>query len=461
MENDGRGWTEMKSLGYSALFISDTISLSVVASDFPGCRPNCMYYTETDLRASCSSYFVVYNMETGSLTPVYTADDARLAEIETQPPIWIAPSFKLNSEVGTESFTPYYATNDLRLAEIARRPPIWIVPSFKPKLGRAPQEPVASILQRLVSVSDYFRFGAVCRAWHSAIMEDIDYLLPPPFPMLFVPSHAKNVWNLYSITDHKLLPLQFLVPCTARFVGFSSRLLLTVDDHLTVQLLNPLYLFLGEQIRRNPNACITLPPLDTAVFIWDGVRSDNHHIHKVVVSPNKYMVIAIIVDCMQSVVCSKVNDNEPRALFRLGQNVIAVTPSRKHLIESTDGELLMVDRRGKGHGKGPGHQCRIEFKVWRMKYYGWKWMEMQSLGDCALFISDAISFSVVASDFPGCRPNCIYYIDADLRRSCSSHFVVYDMETRSLTPEYKADDARLGELETQPPIWIVPSFKLK
>ncbi|KAK8555016.1 hypothetical protein V6N13_103747 [Hibiscus sabdariffa] len=405
MENDGRGWTEMKSLGYSALFISDTISLSVVASDFPGCRPNCMYYTETDLRASCSSYFVVYNMETGSLTPVYTADDARL--------------------------------------------------------GRAPQEPVASILQRLVSVSDYFRFGAVCRAWHSAIMEDIDYLLPPPFPMLFVPSHAKNVWNLYSITDHKLLPLQFLVPCTARFVGFSSRLLLTVDDHLTVQLLNPLYLFLGEQIRRNPNACITLPPLDTAVFIWDGVRSDNHHIHKVVVSPNKYMVIAIIVDCMQSVVCSKVNDNEPRALFRLGQNVIAVTPSRKHLIESTDGELLMVDRRGKGHGKGPGHQCRIEFKVWRMKYYGWKWMEMQSLGDCALFISDAISFSVVASDFPGCRPNCIYYIDADLRRSCSSHFVVYDMETRSLTPEYKADDARLGELETQPPIWIVPSFKLK
>ncbi|KAK8510153.1 hypothetical protein V6N13_103749 [Hibiscus sabdariffa] len=96
-----------------------------------------------------------------------------------------------------------------------------------------------------------------------------------------------------------------------------------------------------------------------------------------------------------------------------------------------------------------------------MKYYGWKWKEVQSLGGCALFTSDTISFSVVVSNFPRCRSNCIYYTDADLRRSCSSHFVVYDMETRSLTPVYKANDALLGELETQPPIWFVPSFKLK
>ncbi|KAK8510145.1 hypothetical protein V6N13_103743 [Hibiscus sabdariffa] len=75
-----------------------------------------------------------------------------------------------------------------------------------------PRNLVASILQRSVSVSDYLRFGVVCRAWHSITMEDMDYLLPPPSPMLLVPSRGKQAWNLYSITDHKLLPLQFSMP---------------------------------------------------------------------------------------------------------------------------------------------------------------------------------------------------------------------------------------------------------
>ncbi|KAK8510148.1 hypothetical protein V6N13_103746 [Hibiscus sabdariffa] len=178
------------------------------------------------------------------------------------------------------------------------------------------------------------------------------------------------------------------MPCTIRFIGSSSGWLVTVDDVSAIRLLNPLYLFLGEQICRNPNACITLPPLEAAVFFWDGVQMDNnHHIHKAVLSanpaskPDEYMVIAIVgdrdvelafnrpsrgnewttfyrhycsfedviyfrdciyaVDRIGSVVYSKVIDNEPRAEYKFLHNSGEPILSKKHLLESTAGELLL------------------------------------------------------------------------------------------------------------------------
>ncbi|KAK8609592.1 hypothetical protein V6N13_062037 [Hibiscus sabdariffa] len=368
-----------------------------------------------------------------------------------------------------------------------------------------PRNLVASILQRSVSVSEYLRLGAVCRAWHGVTMEDMDYLLPPPSPMLLVPSHAKQAWNLYSITDHKLLPLQFSMPCSAWFVGSLNGWLVTVDDNFVVRLLDPLYLFLGEPICHNPNACITLPPLGTTVFFQDGVRSNNRKIHKAVlsanptISPDKYMVIAIIGyhdaelafnrpsidnewctflrnyhsiedvicfrDCIYAVdntgdaFCCKVTDLEPRTKYKF-RHAGGQFPSKKHLIESTAGELMMVECKGEWQPEGSGYSHRFDFKVWRMEDEGRKWMEMESLGDSAIFINHTISLSVVASDFPGCRPNCIYYTSTILRALCSLPFVVCNMETRSPMTVYMEDYASLTELEKRSPIWIVPSFKL-
>ncbi|MBA0768420.1 hypothetical protein Gotri_017222 [Gossypium trilobum] len=110
--------------------------------------------------------------------------------------------------------------------------------------------------------------------------------------MLIVPLNAQDVWNLYSIKDNKLLPLPFQVPSVDRFVGSSNGWLVTVDDDLVVRLLNPLCLVPGKQIGCDPNAYITLPPLDPPYSNFD-------HIRKVVLSanptssPDDYMVMAI------------------------------------------------------------------------------------------------------------------------------------------------------------------------
>ncbi|KAH1089405.1 hypothetical protein J1N35_016662 [Gossypium stocksii] len=99
---------------------------------------------------------------------------------------------------------------------------------------------------------------------------------------------------------------------------------------------------------------------------------------------------------------------------------------------------------------------------------GWEWKEMKSIENCALFVGDNSSLSVVASDFCECQPNYVYLIDdyeAFLYASMAPHgsnalkstknVGVYNMETRSFTPYDTAKDVWLADTAK---LGIVPSF---
>ncbi|KAL6282937.1 hypothetical protein ACE6H2_013866 [Prunus campanulata] len=43
---------------------------------------------------------------------------------------------------------------------------------------------------------------------------------------------------------------------------------------------------------------------------------------------------------------------------------------------------------------------------------GPQWVEIESIGTDALFLGWNVCMSVSASDFPGCRPNSIYFINS-------------------------------------------------
>ncbi|MBA0858343.1 hypothetical protein Goshw_024486, partial [Gossypium schwendimanii] len=312
-----------------------------------------------------------------------------------------------------------------------------------------PNELVDLILQRLASVSDYFRFGATCTAWHDVATENINYLLSLKHPMLIVPLNAQDVWNLYSIKDNKLLPLPFQVPSVDRFVGSSNGWLVTVDDNLVVRLLNPLCLVPGKQIRCDPNTYITLPPLDPPYSNFD-------HVRKVVLSANP---------------TSSPDDYMVMAIFGADHHVAYIKPSKEK-------KWTYVN-----HNWGVLHDliyyrnnfCAVDYKggvrVCNLKLDSeeWEWRAMKSIEDCALFVGDSSSLSVVASDFCGCQPNCIYLIDdyeaflyasmapnGSYALKSTKNVGVYNMETRSFTPYdtakddvWLADTAKLG---------IVPSF---
>ncbi|KAG5558651.1 hypothetical protein RHGRI_008561 [Rhododendron griersonianum] len=101
---------------------------------------------------------------------------------------------------------------------------------------------------------------------------------------------------------------------------------------------------------------------------------------------------------------------------------IIKTPNRKYtslesqisyLVESSSGELLTVVRilKEKDH--------EVQFVTWFFKVYKLNrsirshpvWVEIESIGGDALFLGDNHSVSLVASQFPGCLPNSIYYTD--------------------------------------------------
>lgn len=84
---------------------------------------------------------------------------------------------------------------------------------------------------------------------------------------------------------------------------------------------------------------------------------------------------------------------------------------KKHLVEYSGGEVLLVDKYVKHVWcKSEFSKTAVEFRVYKLKREEKRWEEVRELGDVALFIGDDCSFSVQipAGDFAG---GFIFYKD--------------------------------------------------
>uniref|UniRef100_A0A5B7BBG8 KIB1-4 beta-propeller domain-containing protein n=1 Tax=Davidia involucrata TaxID=16924 RepID=A0A5B7BBG8_DAVIN len=79
----------------------------------------------------------------------------------------------------------------------------------------------------------------------------------------------------------------------------------------------------------------------------------------------------------------------------------------KYLVESAAGNLLQVLRFLCRRRECINQYETKEIKVFKLDCQNW--IELESLGDDALFVGGNDSLSVLASDFPRCQPGCIYY----------------------------------------------------
>ncbi|KAH7840653.1 hypothetical protein Vadar_019799 [Vaccinium darrowii] len=152
---------------------------------------------------------------------------------------------------------------------------------------------------------------------------------------------------------------------------------------------------------------------------------------------------------------------------------------RPYIVESTGEEVLIVVRDGyelefdedaveeedsefysKDENEFKGHYGTKEFRVFKVDLSNREWVELQSLGDNALFVGDNASISVQASKFQGIRPNCIYFTDDCWpgyiwsKRGGGKDMGIYNMEDRSLTPCYKGSSFS----RFCPPLWVRPYF---
>ncbi|PQQ13450.1 putative F-box protein [Prunus yedoensis var. nudiflora] len=163
--------------------------------------------------------------------------------------------------------------------------------------------------------------------------------------------------------------------------------------------------------------------------------------------------------------------NKRGQIFRINSSLELVPFSppigfgcRKNLIECC-GELYVVDRyldqqvkKSKGHPlhnaslnffrRHPlrrrriyeaDHPKAIDFKVYKLgdEELGGRWVEVNSLGGQAFFLSVDFCFSVLARELDGCKGNCIYFTDSNdiscaLKELIRSDRSVFSLEDRSI-----------------------------
>ncbi|KAF9621793.1 hypothetical protein IFM89_028231 [Coptis chinensis] len=134
---------------------------------------------------------------------------------------------------------------------------------------------------------------------------------------------------------------------------------------------------------------------------------------------------------------------------------------RIYLVEFC-GELHMVVRR---FSNEEGHEwifslhplTTISFDVYRLDFRTRKWMQLDTLDDHALFLGCNSSFSILGTDFPDCKGNCIYFTDdCKPRRELLCGFDMGIFNFKEKTMEQLYDEFNTLSLYCAP-VWITPT----
>lgn len=139
---------------------------------------------------------------------------------------------------------------------------------------------------------------------------------------------------------------------------------------------------------------------------------------------------------------------------------------KRYVINSYGGELLQVVRYfyfEESNGEIIGPRKTEKFKIFSLDFDKRKWNEINNLGDVALFLGDNSSISVLASDFVGCQPSCIYFThDMDFVEGPIIFSIfdlgMYDVKSRSFKLHYSINSDAFGKMARRPPIWVVPKL---
>ncbi|XP_062021097.1 F-box protein At2g17036-like [Rosa rugosa] len=376
---------------------------------------------------------------------------------------------------------------------------------MNPGWAGLPKDLLGLVLEGLVSSSDYLRFSVVCKSWFSVAKDNqrqrISRFQQPPM-LLISSADEENSWNLYNVVDDKVLDMQLRVP-NRRFCGSSKGWLIFVDESFAVTLLNPFCSNVRGKKKKTNVTIIRLPPLH-GKKVW--IKRCDYYVFKAILSADpildpKDCILTVInaeygrlafirpssrdkrwtyVDrkwgLIEEVVYSEgkiyaVDNNSQLFSFdinslsklELGQGLSSDGFSKRYLVFNSNKKQFWMVQRYIHYQKDKRETTK--FKVFKMNFDEHEWIEIETLDDVAVFVGDNSSVSVAASDFPGCRSNCIYFShDEDtcgtLEPYGPNDCGVYEITSHRFLQPYLDDSKKLLKLTRQPPIWFVPSFQL-
>ncbi|CAL2252801.1 unnamed protein product [Prunus armeniaca] len=270
-----------------------------------------------------------------------------------------------------------------------------------------------------ILISDYIRFSAVCKHWQSVALHRKKQRLKSchkQIPMLIIPTIDGSERRGFK-----------------RFCGSSHGWLACVDENLVLTLLNPF-----------TRCTISLPPVPKSTCRSTVAYRCDYYINKVVLSadpsflPNDYEVLVIYDGYGKQVAHFKSGDDAWTSIDQvigfddvinykgqflgvsLGGSVFSMNVSRDqttkphvsllvpmapgtenktYLVQSSEGDLLLV------------RKFKRVFKLFCAHGERPQWVEIESVGNEALFLGTNQPMCVSALDFPGCQTNSIYFTD--------------------------------------------------
>ncbi|XP_061998034.1 F-box protein At2g26160-like isoform X2 [Rosa rugosa] len=323
--------------------------------------------------------------------------------------------------------------------------------------------------------------------------------------MLLINTDKEDTWKVYNVMDNKLLDLQLRVPNT-RFCGSSKGWLIFMENDYAVTLVNPFFRVRGR--REKQNSIIHLPPLlpprETDKFYREHF---DYYVYKAIISADpilnrKECIVVVVtqpfwqlafirlgkdstwtyvdgryrargfdevvfledkfygVQSDSRVLSFKVNTHVHSNLKFAARRIETDYWYKNYLVYSIEKELLLVHRHFEDSRR------TVKFVVYKLNFNNRKWTEINTIGDVALFVGDNSTFSVLASSFRGCLPNCIYFthdsnsVKVHLGPDGPHDFGVYDVEYRRFLNVDTTQVSTLVKMSKQPPIWILPTFQL-
>ncbi|XP_022876072.1 F-box protein SKIP23-like [Olea europaea var. sylvestris] len=384
-------------------------------------------------------------------------------------------------------------------------------------------ELLQTIAGNLRRQADHIRFRAVCSSWRAAapltprhLPREFPWLMLRPSRSALFP-HRRAFLNALSNKLHLLtLPEASL---SRRRVGSSHGWLILNDESPSIFLINPItrakvnlpapstfpnvlnfdfYSVGGEYTLRSPGA---------EVYTCSLRKMRDSFIKKVILSHNPYndsnfTALAILnwhgdlaycekgenswkfidearsycedviyfndsfyaVNKFGSIAICDVKDADcPKVSFIKMQQQIG--GDMQYLVDAM-GELLLITRYLEldTDSEHLEHQSdnvykTVKFCVWRLDLSGPKWERIMTLGDRVLFLGENSSLAILATDYPGCKGNRIYFADDyseanyDGNHGISGDHDVgfYNLEDGSIEP--LPFNRRISHW----PIWITPN----
>lgn len=353
-----------------------------------------------------------------------------------------------------------------------------------------PSELLELILKRLDSISDYIKFGAVCKWWRST--QSKNQIVRNP--LLLVPASDQDDPAACSLLDPSTSILYKIPPLplgkNSKIVGSSLGWLVrySITNNYDVELINPItraniplppatefdnfqslldglpevtfpveYFFIKVVISSDPNH-------DSIVMVIHGnygelgfcrvgdktwttfpSTKDYPHYHDVVYHKGQFYAVnqdGVVVACELDPVPNVVEVARLPPNWEFGMN---------YLVEASD-EMLLVTR----YRKVDGERRTSKFVIYRLS--GSKCEEVTSFGDQIMFLGNSGSMCISTNKLCGCQPNRIYFVDDDAESYSDDgcfDMGVYDLKNNKIFEFYNP-----SKFMVWPMFWLTPTGAL-